>query len=313
MDGDKQKSLTKTFFDSVSHRYYERHYGDIDKQTRYPGQYVRHKRVLELIDDLGGNPGTVLDVGCGTGVLVCELLKRGNVVFGVDLSESMIARSRQMVAEVVPDHRDKGHLDTGDAEHLDFGDSYFDIVVASGLAEYLESDELFFRECRRVLKPGGRVIISFRNRLFNAFSCNAYTHAATVSSDLADITDELVAAFRARSGSIEPEMMRSFASQLAGIQDRVLEEPAHVEREPGTWELSMSRRQHTPDEVKDRLRRAGMDMDRTIFWHFHPFPPPVVSRFPKLCREIGLAMEVLGETPIGALMASGFLVRAAKA
>ena len=312
MDGDNQKSLTKTFFDSVSHRYYERHYGDIDGQTRYPGQYVRHKRVLELIDDLGGIPGTVLDVGCGTGVLVCELLKRGHAVFGVDLSESMIARSRRMVAEVVPDHRDNSHLDTGDAEQLDFEASYFDIVVASGLAEYLESDELFFRECSRVLKPGGKVIISFRNRLFNAFSYNAYTQAASASSDLATITDELVAAFRGRSSSIEGEIMRSFASQLAGIQDRVPEEPAHVETESGAWELSMSRRQHTPDEVKDRLRRAGMELDRTIFWHFHPFPPSVVNRFPALCREIGLAMEVLGETPVGSLMASGFLVRATK-
>ena len=310
---DKQRSLTKAFFDSVSEQYYERHYGALDKRRRYPSQFIRHQRILELVDDLGDKPGHVLDIGCGPGVLVCELLKRGHTVYGIDLSEKMIEKARQLVSRTLPDCLERCHLSKGSAEQLDFPDARFDIVIASGLMEYLGTDELFLRECSRVLKPAGKAIISFRNRLFNAFSGNAYTKQASNSSDLIRITNELVAAFREQSDAITPQMMLTFATGLAGVNDRVPQDLAQVETNPGNWEYTMQRRQHTPGEVADQLSRVGMKLDRIIFWHFHPFPPPVVNRFPALCIEIGLAMEVFGETPIGALMASGFLVRAVKA
>jgi len=54
-------------------------------------------------------------------------------------------------------------------------------------------------------------------------------------------------------------------------------------------------------------------VDRVLFFHFHPFPPAVVRKFPVLGVAMGLAMEPLRETVLGAMLASGFIVRARKA
>ena len=97
-----------------------------------------------------------LDVGTGTGQFAVYLAKKGFAVTGVDLSEEMIAAARKNAAQEGLDIR----LQTGDAEHLDFADNSFDVVVSRNLLWTLPQPEQALKEWQRVLKPGGRLVVS---------------------------------------------------------------------------------------------------------------------------------------------------------
>ena len=93
---------------------------------------------------------SILDVACGTGDMVLELMKHGCKVTGIDLSEEMLAIARQKTAADVR---------MGNAEALPFADSEFDAVTcAFGVRNFVHL-EASLREMLRVLKPGGKLVI----------------------------------------------------------------------------------------------------------------------------------------------------------
>nr|WP_269781521.1 class I SAM-dependent methyltransferase [Nocardia bovistercoris] len=96
----------------------------------------------------------VLDAGCGTGVLAAELTERGARVTGMDLSGSMLEIAR---ARLGPD----ASLRQGDlSAPLPFSDNVFELILSSLVMHYLHHWEPTLREFRRVLSPGGRVVLS---------------------------------------------------------------------------------------------------------------------------------------------------------
>jgi ubiquinone/menaquinone biosynthesis C-methylase UbiE len=97
----------------------------------------------------------VLDLGCGTGRHSLWLAAAGAVVTAVDFSAGMLAEARRKPgADAV---RFLAH-DLHDP--LPFPDGAFDRVVSGLVLEHLRDLPTFFREARRVLKPGGRAVVS---------------------------------------------------------------------------------------------------------------------------------------------------------
>ena len=95
----------------------------------------------------------MLDVGCGTGALAAALTERAQArVWGVEPNDEM----RAVAGSRLP--RGVG-LKAGRAEHLPFRDGWFDAVVYS-LVVHLVDRPRAFEEARRVLAPGGRVVVS---------------------------------------------------------------------------------------------------------------------------------------------------------
>ena len=84
----------------------------------------------------------ILDVGCGTGILVKYLEKKGYQSVGCDSSDIAVRMSGQV---------------KGKATKLPFEDAAFDMVTAISLIEHLsqEEGETFLEEARRVLRPAG--------------------------------------------------------------------------------------------------------------------------------------------------------------
>jgi ubiquinone/menaquinone biosynthesis C-methylase UbiE len=117
---------------------------------------IRKQRVLELLE---GVHGSVLDIGCGPGVLVQELLDRRFDYFGMDISPKMIEVCRTRFPDVDPQRFSVGRI-----QRLEFRDAAFDAVLCIGVVEYLADDAEAIREIGRVLKPGGMAIISMPNR-----------------------------------------------------------------------------------------------------------------------------------------------------
>lgn len=100
--------------------------------------------------------GKILDVGCGPGALVRYLLEKNYDAYGTDkksvLGKSLLRFESRMLGR---------RLHYGKAEKLPFYDLVFDTVVffASFHHVHVKNFEKALNECRRVLKPGGRVII----------------------------------------------------------------------------------------------------------------------------------------------------------
>jgi arsenite methyltransferase len=119
---------------------------------------VEQRRLV--IDALDPKPGEhVLDIGSGPGFLACEIaaiVGEEGSVHGVDPSESMlaIAAHRERVAGSAPTE-----FRAGDAVALPYPDASFDAAVSTQVYEYVEDMPTALAEARRVLRPGGRLLV----------------------------------------------------------------------------------------------------------------------------------------------------------
>jgi ubiquinone/menaquinone biosynthesis C-methylase UbiE len=106
----------------------------------------------------GSKKAKILDVCCGTGYLY-EFLKPYGEYTGVDFSESMVKTSKERYP--------KGEFCLGDAESLEFKDKTFDVVVCFWSFHHLTDPEKAISEFRRVLKPGGLLVIATFRKTWN--------------------------------------------------------------------------------------------------------------------------------------------------
>ena len=124
------------------------------------------KRVLLqtkiLVDLLNINEGeNVLDIGCGRGDLAMEVARRGANVIGVDYSKDAIEIANSALKEQPQDVVKKVKFFQMNAKKLKFNSSSFDKVISIDVFEHLYKEELeiAMKEIKRVLKPGGALIV----------------------------------------------------------------------------------------------------------------------------------------------------------
>jgi SAM-dependent methyltransferase len=106
----------------------------------------------ELTERSGGAPA-VLDVGCATGALLAFLRERGWRTTGVEISPSADYAREQRGLDVRRQN----------LEGCQFSAETFDLALASHLIEHLNDPGAFFREIRRVLRPGAYLMLTTPN------------------------------------------------------------------------------------------------------------------------------------------------------
>ncbi|MBL9172289.1 MAG: class I SAM-dependent methyltransferase [Verrucomicrobiales bacterium] len=127
----------------------------------------RRDRALQFLLPNLPSQGRVLDLGCGAGPTLLELRRRGIDCVGVDASADMLEYAGQRLRE---HGLDSSGLLQSDCRQTPFPDAHFDAVLCIGVISYLPDYELALREIRRILKPGGLLIISWRNATHPAAS-----------------------------------------------------------------------------------------------------------------------------------------------
>jgi SAM-dependent methyltransferase len=119
----------------------------------FPAGIPQERRRSErmFIDNV--TPGALLDVGCGSGRFLSVMSKRGWKVMGVDFDPAAVEAARARGLEV--------YVGTA-GSMLDKG-SKFDIVTASHVIEHVPDPVEFLSQCRRLLHPGGRLVLKTPN------------------------------------------------------------------------------------------------------------------------------------------------------
>ena len=111
---------------------------------------VEQPVVWSLLDSVP--PGRALDAACGTGRHARQLVRLGHDVVGVDLTPEMVGRAADNVPEAT--------FLEGDLRAIPADDEHFDLAVCALALAHLPELDAPVRELARVLRPGGRLVVS---------------------------------------------------------------------------------------------------------------------------------------------------------
>jgi SAM-dependent methyltransferase len=108
-------------------------------------------RAANLLKRYRGN-GRLLDVGAGFGFFLAEMKNRGWEAVGVEISPKALDYARNVLGITVH---------PGPLEKVGFPDNHFDAVTGFYVIEHLSLPKAFLRECYRILKPGGLLLLRY--------------------------------------------------------------------------------------------------------------------------------------------------------
>jgi SAM-dependent methyltransferase len=234
-------------------RYYKAGDATIQEAFEVWGPYHQHRHEMryDLVaaavrEHLPASGGTVLDVGCGGG-LVAERLKGVSAAYvGVDIP----TRSLQLAAK---DRDGAEALHTAwasaSADGLPFPDAAFDVVVFSEVIEHLLRPELAVWEISRILRPGGVLVMTTNN--------------ASEMPDRSPLT-HLFAWLEKALGATRP--------RLISLRPWVWPQPIDPAlASPGAPPVYLAHTHHIYGETKELFAQAGL---ATFAWSTFEFPPP---------------------------------------
>jgi 2-polyprenyl-3-methyl-5-hydroxy-6-metoxy-1,4-benzoquinol methylase len=242
---------------------------------------------------------TALDVGSGSGDLVCDLAARGVAAHGVDFAPDMVAlateqASRRALPQATFECRSIFERDPS-------GRSY-DLVSANGFIEYISPDELqrFVSLCNQLLVPGGSLVVGSRNRLFNVVSLNAFTEGELGRGTIAALLAEAVALAAGR--------------RLAELMELPTPPPEEgVQLHPHTGVDVQTRHQFTPVQLARVLVAHHFEPQQLYPIHVHGVPPTFKATHPETHAAIANLLQTFAAEGSGLVpFASSFMLHAVR-
>ncbi len=124
-------------------------------QLRYAFEFSRmfeHDWHNEILSHVPSGPGLVMDLGCGTGLFLADILAAGEAGVGVDISHAMLSVGRSALPDAM--------LLAGDAEHLPVSSGSFKAVVCKGSLHHVRNHEAFIENSAKILADHGLLVMS---------------------------------------------------------------------------------------------------------------------------------------------------------
>lgn len=261
-EGEDTIMTTKQQLEALE--YFSKHAGDWRAKAADVGSIKanvieqRNGYVLQVADERPAMR-SFLDVGCGTGELVCQIAKRGVDATGVDYAPEMI------------DLASKKAQDEGITRAKFVSCSIFDfemqresygLISANGFIEYISQQEMqtFFDLVAEALAPRGSFVVGSRNRLFNLVSMNDFTLQETESDGIDLLLREAVKWTTAK------EMVGVVSAECAPLQ---APETEHAK----TGIDVTTRFQYSPFQLINLLQERGLRAVEVYPVHIHGVTP----------------------------------------
>ena len=146
-----KKDQVATMFNNIS-----KNYDDLNRVISFGIDISWRKKVVQIVSK--NNPQQILDIATGTGDLALMMSTLGSEkIIGLDISEGMLAVGKEKISKA--QLNDKIEMVVGDSEDIPYADNTFDaITVSFGVRNFANLDK-GLGEIRRVLKPGGILVI----------------------------------------------------------------------------------------------------------------------------------------------------------
>jgi len=305
------REYVRRYFSDSARHWLARAYDDVDETAAYPVGAQRVRLALEaVVDRLGAVQGHLVDLGCGGGDLALRAADLGFRATGVDLAEGMIAEAEARRAELAPEARDQVSFRVADVLETGLPMGSADAVTAIGLVEYLPTDEPFLAEAARLLRRGGVLVVSCRNRLFNATSGNDYTRAEIETGTAAGLLEELAGLRADRSVvALLGQVVARLREALPGLERALAKDAesggARAAQPPPVF--GQRRRQHSPAGFAAAAAAAGFSQPRFFGVHPHVLSPALEAVAPRFYNRFAAALEPLESAPVSLAWSSAFL------
>ena len=286
-------------YDGSAPTYHEQYDPDLLwANAEYPANLFRLQLVARLLQEAGAR--SVYELGTGEATPMIKLHRAlGIDVAGSDLSPEMVRLGKENLERHGLDPGLLSHVDAQDvaavsAERSLRGES--DAVIALGVIPHVTDDAAFVRSMSLFCRPGGTLLLQFRNSMFSMFTFNRLTKEF--------ILDELMA-----------PVPQEFKDAVAADLDTRLavDMPPVRRRDDGYGYDEVLSRFHNPFELADVVKAQGYTDVRFHWYNYHPTYPMIRGQFEdRAYREAQMALEQEG-TWRGMFLCSSGVIEATRA
>lgn len=262
----------------------------------YPANYFRLQLVRGLLKASGAS--SLYELGVGDATPLVTIAGDGIRVAGNDISPEMVKHARENMSAHGLDPLAIDLLDVQDSSSL--ADTRarvgsFDAVMALGVIPHVSDDAQFISSMDSFLRPGGQLILQFRNSMFSMFTFNR------LSKEF--ILDELLA-------PVSADIRQVVADDLD--QRLAVNKPPVRTRPTGDGYDEILARFHNPFELAELVRAQGYSDLRFHWYNYHPAYPMLADKIdPHAYREAQIALEHEG-TWRGMFLCSAGVIEAVK-
>ena len=284
-------------YDGSAASYYEQFDPErIWTNEEYPANYFRLQLVQRLLADAGVT--SLYELGVGDATPLSTIGSTGIRVAGHDISPEMMKFARANMEAQGLDPALISLLDAQDggaiaAERELRGE--FDAVMALGVIPHVSDDNAFVAAMDTFVRPGGRLILQFRNSMFSMFTFNRLTREF--------ILDELLVNV--------PEAIRAVVS--ADLDARLaVDKPPLRTRPTGDGYDEILSRFHNPFELAQVVEQHGFSGIKYHWYNYHPAYPMLADQIDaRAYRQAQVALEHEG-TWRGMFLCSAGIIEAVK-
>ena len=263
---------------------YTKEYKKLRLDIRYPADFKREQIFVKLLKK--HKPKKIIDAGCGSGMPLIDIKKRGYDIIGYDKAKNMVSEAKENLK--------KNRL----SPDLVFNDDFenpkkiknnsVDCILGMGAFYYAKNVNKTLLNQKKKLKKNGRLIFSLRNRLFDIATLNNYTK--TFLDQIYEVK------------KLKKKWKNRYKNLTKNFSDRKRFKFKNID-EKGVY----NHIPHNPLTINDEMAKLGLLVEGIYFYHFHAFPPEFENYDEHYFRKISWKIE----NPLdwrGFFLASAFVV-----
>lgn len=187
----------------------------------------------------------VLEIACGAGMGLGLLAKKAKRVVAGDFSETLLNRARKHYGS-------RAAFVRLDAHFLPFSDGSFDLILCFEAIYYLREARQFIRECHRILRPGGSLLICTANPECPGFSRSEFSYRYYRAEELRDVL---------AASQFEAAVYGGFPLTLESFRDKSVAAIRSTAARLGLFPRTMKRKEFLKRLFYGRLVRIQDELD----------------------------------------------------